>query len=707
MSIIQTLRDKSAVLLTGFIALSLIGFLVQDAFIGKSGGARSSATSVGSINGVKIDVQDYNQKVRMMEESNRQQGSPINEQMTQNIMEAVWNGYIQETLLQAETEKLGISFTGKEMGELLFSDDAPQEFKQLFTDPTTGQYNIDQARNWFNNIKKSKKPEDIKLINDQLIQPLINRQLSEKYNSIFAQGTYVPKWLIQKLNQDNSSFSSIAYIQVPYALVADSTVTVSDADINAYTAAHKEEFKQTASKSIAYVSFDANPSSKDSATIYNQLKNAKADFYTTSDNKAFVVRNNSGIPFFDGYVLKSRLAQDAKDSLVALGINQVYGPYIDGGSYVVAKKLESRLLPDSIKMRHILVGLADRKTGQPLRSDSAAKKTADSIFTAIKGGANFSLLAAVLSDDEGSKLKGGEYNFSSVDMGTLAKEFADYIFYNKAGDRAVVKTDFGYHIIEILTQKNFEDGYKIAYVSKKIITSQETDDVSSTKATQFAGVSRDVKSFDEQVTKLNLAKRTAENIKPMDYAVANMPSRAFVKWIYENKVGAVSEPFDFKDKYVVALITGSFEEGVQSAAVARVMVEPIIRNQKKAAQLMNKLGTPTNLQVVAGMFKQPINSIDTLRFAEQFIPNLGPETKVIGAALNKKNINKVSSAIEGQSGLFFIETRQIGALPSFNNSIEEQQKSMSQQMRQYAMYGSFEALKKAATIKDNRREAGF
>jgi len=707
MSIIQHLRDKSAVLLTGFIALSLIGFLVQDAFIGKSGGASSSTTSVGSINGVKIDVQDYNQKVRMMEESNRQQGSPINEQMTQNIMESVWNGYIQETLLQAETNKLGISFTAKEMGDLLFSDYAPQEFKQLFTDQTTGQYNIDQARNWFNNIKKSKKPEDVKLINDQLIQPLINRQLSEKYNSIFAQGTYVPKWLIQKLNQDNSSFSSIAYIQVPYALVADSTVAVSDADINTYTAAHKEEFKQAASKSIAYVSFDANPSSKDSATLYNQLTNAKADFYTTSDNKAFVVRNNSGIPFFDGYVLKSRLAQDVKDSLVALGNNQVYGPYVDGGSYVVAKKLETKLLPDSIKMRHILIGLVDRKTGQPLRTDSAAKKSADSVFTAIKGGANFSLLAAVLSDDEGSKLKGGEYNFSSVDMGTLAKEFADYIFYNKAGDRAVVKTDFGYHIIEILTQKNFEEGYKIAYLSKKIVSSQETDDLSSTIATQFAGTSRDAKSFDAQVTKLNLAKRTAENIKPMDYAVANMPSRAFVKWIYENKVGAVSEPFDFKDKYIVALITGSFEEGVQSAAVARVMVEPIVRNQKKAAQLMSKVGTAANLQAVAGMFKQPINSIDTLRFSEQFIPNLGPETKVIGAALNKKNLNKVSSAIEGQSGLFFIETRQIGALPSFNNSIEEQQKSMSQQMRQYAMYGSFEALKKAATIKDNRREAGF
>ena len=707
MSIIQQLRDKSAVLLTGFIALSLIGFLVQDAFIGKGGGARATSSSVGSINGVSIEVQDYNQKVRMMEESNRQQGNPASEQMTQNIMESVWNGYIQETILQEETQKLGIAFTAKEMGDLLFSNNAPQEFKQLFTDQTTGQYNIDQAKNWFNNIKKSKKAEDVKMINDQLIQPLINRQLSEKYNSIFSQGTYVPKWLVQKINQDNSSFSSISYVQVPYGFIADSTVQVSDQEINAYTAAHKEEFKQQASRSIAYVSFDANPSTKDSAVIFNQLSALKQDFQNTPDNKAFVVRNNSGIPYYDGYVLKSRLAIDAKDSLVNLGANQIYGPYVDGGSYSIAKKIESRLLPDSIKVRHILIGLADRRTGQPLRTDSAAKKTADSVFTAIKGGANFGLLAAVLSDDEGSKQKGGEYNFSSVDIGSLAKEFGDYIFFKKAGDRDVIKTDFGYHIIEVLSQKNFEEGYKIAYLAKKIVASQETDDLASTAATQFAGTSRDPKSFEEQITKLGLAKRTAENIKEMDYAVSNLPSRSFVKWIYENKVSAVSEPFDFKDKYVVAIITGAFEEGTQSAAIARVMVEPILRNQKKAAQLLKKIGTPSTLETVAGMFKQPINNIDTLRFAEQFIPNLGPETKVIGAALNKASLNKISAPIEGQSGIFFIQARQIGALPSFNSSVEEQQKSMMQQMRQYAMYGSFEALKKAATIKDKRREAGF
>jgi len=190
MSIIQSLRDKAAVLLTGLIALSLIGFLVQDAFIGRGSGAfTGNTTTVGSINGTEIDAQEFNTKVRMFEESNRQQGMQSNEMMTQNIVENVWNTYIQENLIKAEADKLGISFTAKEMGDVLFSENAPQEFKQLFTDQTTGQYNIQAARTWFSNIKKSKKPEEVKMVNDQLIDPLITRQLAEKYSTIISQGS--------------------------------------------------------------------------------------------------------------------------------------------------------------------------------------------------------------------------------------------------------------------------------------------------------------------------------------------------------------------------------------------------------------------------------------------------------------------------------------------------------------------------------------
>jgi peptidyl-prolyl cis-trans isomerase D len=708
MSIIQQLRDKSAILLTSLIALSLIGFLVQDAFIGRSSSLfAGSSSTVGSINGTEIDAMEFNEKVRMIEESQRQQGMVSNEMMTQNIVESVWNQYIQENLIHTEAEKLGISFTPKEMGELLFSENAPAEFKQLFTDPNTGQYNIQAARTWFTNVKKSKQAEEVNMVNDQLIEPLVTRQLAEKYSSLLGQASYIPKWMVEKLNADNSSFASVQFVMVPYASVPDSSVKVTDEDINKYVQAHKDEFKQEKSRSIAYVTFDANPTSADSAAVYDRLVQLKEELKNTTDHKAIVARNASGIPFFDGYAFKTRLAMDAKDSIVALPVGEVYGPYVDGNAYAIAKKVSVRMIPDSVKVRHILIGVVDPRTGVAKRPDSVAKKMADSVFAAITAGADFQALAATYNEDEGSKNTGGEYEFSSIDMGRLAREFADYAFYNPTGSRAVVKTDFGYHVMEVLNQRNFGEGYKMAYITKPIVSSQETDNVASSKATQFASNSRDIKSFDANATKNNLNKILADGIKEIDYSVNGMPSRSFVKWIWENKVGTVSEPFDFKDKYVVAIITGNYEEGVQRPSVARVMAEPIVRNQKKAELLKKKIGNVTTLEALASANGQQVGMVDTLRFGDAFIPNVGPETKVIGAAFNKANQGKVSDLIEGQTGVFAVKTNAVGALPNLGLDVENQRRNMQAQMKQFSTYGSFEALRKAAKIEDTRRLAGF
>jgi peptidyl-prolyl cis-trans isomerase D len=707
MSIIQSLRDKSAVLLTGLIAISLLGFLVQDAFIGRTSGLMSGSTSsVGSINGTDIDAREFNDKVRMMEESNRQQGVQSSEMMTQNIVENVWNTYIQENLIKTEANKLGLSFTAKEMSELLFSNDAPQEFKQLFTDPNTGQFNIQAARTWFSNVKKSKQAEEVNMVNNQLIEPLITRQLAEKYTAIIGQAAYIPKWMIEKMNADNSQFASLNYVMVPYSTVQDSSVKVTDEDINKYVQAHKDEFKQEKTRSIAYVVFDANPTSADSVAVYNKLASLKEEFRNSADAKAMVARNGSSIPFLDAFVLKNRLAMDAKDTIISLPVGGVAGPYLDGGSYVIAKKLEVRSVPDSVKVRHILIGVVDPRTGQAKRSDSAAKKTADSLYAAIKSGADFRTLAATFSEDEGSKMNGGEYNFSSQDL-NLAKGFYDFAFYKPNGSRDIVKTEFGYHIMEVMNQKNFEESYKVAYISKPILSSVETDNASSSAATQFAGNSRDIKSFEANATKNGLTKRIADNVKEIDYTVSGMPSRQFVKWIWENKVGTVSEPFDFKDKYVVAVITGANEEGVQSASSARVMVEPVIRNQKKAEVVRTRIGNANTLEAIAAAAQGQTGQLDTLRFGDQFIPNIGPEPRVIGAAFNKENQTKVSGVIEGQTGVFAVKTNSIGALPNLAADVETQRKNMQLQMRQYSTYGSFEALKKAANIKDGRRTAGF
>jgi peptidyl-prolyl cis-trans isomerase D len=579
MSIIQKIRDRAAVLLTAMIAISLIGFLVQDAFIGRSGNLFSGQpTTAGTIDGEKIDLVEFNQKVNQVEQNYRSQGMQTNEMMTQTIIENVWNAYIQEELVKSAAEKLGLQITNKELGAVLFSEDAPQEFKQNFTDRNTGAYDVNAAKNWMNNIKKSSKPEDAQNINEQLIKPIQINLLTQKYTSIFTQGSYVPKWMVEKMNADNASFASISFASIPYTTVADSTIKVSDAEIEEYVSKHKDDFKQEHVKSIAFVSFSATPTLVDSQKVLNQLTALKADFETTTDAKAFVTRNNTQLPFFDGFALKSKIQIAQKESIFSLPVGGVYGPYLDAGSYVLAKKLESKTLPDSVKCRHILVGTIDPQTNQQIRPDSVAKKRIDSVFSVINAGGNFAALALAVSDDQGSKNNGGEYTFTSMDV-NLAKGFSDFIFNKKVGSREVVKTEFGYHIIEVLSQNKFEEGYKIAYLSKPVVASEETDVAASSAATQFASSAKDTKSFEEAVTKMKLSKNTADNIKELDYTAGSLGSRALVKWIFENKVGSVSEPFDLKDQYIVAVITNEIEEGLQPASVARVLVEPTIRKK--------------------------------------------------------------------------------------------------------------------------------
>ena len=708
MSIIQSLRDKAAVLLSAMIAISLIGFLVQDAFIGRSGNLFSGQSNVaGTINGKKIDLVEFNQKVNQAEQAYRSQGLQTNDMMTQSIIENVWNGYVQEELIKGEAEKLGLKVTPKELGAVLFSEDAPQEFRQMFTDKNSGLFDIEAARNWFNNVKKSTKPEDVQVVVDQLIKPIEVNLLTQKYVSLFSQASYVPKWMIEKMNADNSMIASIQFAGGPYTSVPDSTIKISDQEISDYVNNHKDDFKQEHVKSVTYVSFNANPTVADSQKVYNLLTSLKAELETTTDAKGFVTRNNTTLPFYDGYALKSKMQMTAKDDIIGMPVGTVVGPYIDGASYVIAKKIDAKNLPDSIKCRHILIGTINPQTGQQTRPDSIAKKKADSIFAVIKAGGNFSLLAAQLSEDEGSKQKGGEYEFSSVDIPTLDKDFGNYILNKPKGSFEVLKTSFGYHVIEVLDQRNFEPAYKVAYLAKNIVASDETDASASSAATQFAGSSRDIKSFEQAVIKMKLSKNYADNIREMDYGAGQLSSRALVKWIFENSVGTVSEPFDLKDQYVVAVITNETKEGVQPPAMARVTVEPILKNQKKAEILSKKVGGEKNLDKIASLLGGATGTVDTLKFADPFVQNLGSEIKVIGAAFNKKNLSNTSEAIAGQSGVFYIKANNVSSLPSSAVDIDTQKKTLESQLKQYAGYSTMDALKKSAKIVDKRRESGY
>lgn len=703
MSVIQRIRDKYAAVVISVIALSLIAFILMDAFVGRSRFSRAGGSSLGVVNGEKIDKAEFEKKVTMMQANYGQQAPP-----REQLMGQIWQQSIDDIVMNQEYEKLGLQYTPKELNDELFGANPPQWLAGQFKDKATGAYDANAAKQAFAQIKKDK--ERAQSINDAYITPTISQGLRAKYTALISNSSYVPKWMAERSLADQNTVAKISFVSVPYSSVTDTTLKVSDDEVKAYINKHKENFKQDeTTRSISYVSFSANPSGADTNKVLVQLMNMKNDFAAAPNAEAYLGRVGSELPYFDGYTLGTKMQVPNADSIKNLADGQTFGPYIDGKNFVIAKMIGKRSIPDSAKVRHILVKTGDR--GQQTLSDSIAKIRIDSIAAAAQSGADFNELVQKSSDDEGSKNTKGEYTFASTQFGGISKEFAEVAFYGKVGDKKVVKVEngsySGYHYIEVLAQQNPGTGYKVAYLAKPIDASQETINNANGLAAQFAAASRNKELFEENAKKQSLQIGNIGDIKENDTQVPGLgENRSFVRWVYESKTGDVSEPFELNDKYIVALTTGVSEKGLMSVAKARPSAEPMILNEKKALQIINTKfkGTITDINQAATAAGTQVMTADSISFAQGFIPNLGNELKVTGIAFNKSMQGKVSEPIAGNAGVYIVKAEGVRAVPNTNVDAEGLRKQMENQQKQMGGYRSMEALKKAADIKDNRFE---
>lgn len=696
MSVIQRIRDKAAWFVFGAIALSLIAFILQDAFTRK-GGSSASNTTLGKVNGDIIDRNDFETKLAFYQEAN---GTPRDQ-----LMGSLWDFMVENTVMNQAYKTLGIQFTSKELSDLLFGNTPPSWLQQAFTDPSTGMYNANAARDKFSQMKKNASDPSIAQLYTAYLEPTIEQGLRQKYQALITGAIYVPKFVAEKANADNNALAKISYVSIPYGIISDSTITISDDEIAAYENKHPKQFKQKEeTRQISYINFGASASKDDSANIYNQMNLQKAEFAAATDNKKFIAKSASELPYYDSYISKSQIQQPVKDSLFTLPVGGIYGPYVDAGNYVIAKMVGVKQLPDSVKVRHILLSTHQPQQNGSLirvRDDSAAYKRLDSAVALIKSGANFDSVCTAYSEDPGSKDKGGVYDYFTT--GKMVEEFNDFAFGGTVGEKKIVKTSYGYHYIEILGQKGSEPAYKLAYLAKPIVASQETINAANSAATQFASANNDKAKFDAGAAKLNKQPVPAADIKANDNSIAAIgDNRQMVKWVFENSVGDVSAPFQVNESYYVAIITGVSKPGLMSAAYARPMVEPILKNEKKAKQIIASNIKGTTLDQIAAGAGRTVAMADSISFQSFIIPSIGNEPKILGAAFNKQILSKVSAPIAGNTGVFVIRGENVYAAPSLGSNPEMIRSSLESQLKSQAGYRSLSALKESADIEDFR-----
>ncbi|WP_159800965.1 peptidylprolyl isomerase [Flavobacterium sp. MK4S-17] len=700
MAVLSKIRQRSLLLIL-VIGFCLLAFIIGD--IINSGGFGGPSRNVGSVNGTDIPVQDFMQKVN--DYSRMQQG--ISSTQATNL---VWNQEVDRIIFAERFDDAGLR-VGRDHVINMYSQNPQVGQNPQFLN-AAGKFDKGKFNEFLLNMKTA-NPAQWEMVERE--RPNIENQAKRQlYITMLKAGvvaTDADGMAKYKAENDKVSFD---YVYVPYSTINDDQVKVSDDEIIAYMKKNEKKYEAEASRSIEYVLIENKPSTADELemrqsinallapkVVYNEDTKANDTIpgFRNVENIEEFVNANSDVKYDTTYVAKKDLPLDHAEQIYNLGKGEVYGPYIDNGYYKLTKMVD-RKQGASAKVNHILIAYKDAMRAAPTvtLTKEEAKAKADELLRKINSNpGSFAELAKENSDDPGSANNGGEYD--NVVPGQMVKPFNDFVFNNPVGKTGVVETDFGYHVIKV-SGKN--EAVRLATIAQKIEPSEKTSDELFTKATKLEMDAQD-KPFEELVKAEKLTTVPVNNLKANDENVQGIGNqRGIVKWAFsdDTKVGDVKK-FDIPQGHVVVSLKGSYEKGLLPIEEAKETVLPILRDQKKAELVKQKMAGST-LDEVAQKSGSSIAKASDVTLAAPMITGIGSEPKVVGKAFALGE-GKTSDLIEGKMGVFKIKVNSIAKaaeLPNYSSYTSR----MKTQGRGEVPSRIAMALKDKADIEDNRAE---
>ena len=701
MSALQFLREKAGVLVAGVIGLSLFLFVVSD-FFGRGRGQRLKQKKyyeIGQISGEYISYQDYEQKLQNLKEIYNLSGrSNLDEATTETMREQTWQQMVREIILDPQYKKLGIGVSDEEVDELVLGNKPHQIVQQLFTDQQTGTFNKSFLVNF---LKKTEVDETAKKYWLFFENEIVNDRMNTKYNTLVAKGLFVTSKQAEFEKNLISSTVDFSYILKNYASIPDSSIIITESEIKSYYSKHKESYKKTALRDIEYVTFDVVPSEDDVKQTEQWINNIKEEFRTTSDPVQFI-NSNADSKYIGFFTPLSMVPENLKDYSRKEDLTNLFGPYIEDGSYKIAKLIAVADRPDSVHVRHIL--LSTNRT----RSLDVAKHEADSLLKLIKEGKSFEALALANSDDKGSAQIGGDLGW--FPEGKMVVPFNNACFSGKKGDVKTAETSFGIHIIEILAQSKNSKKYNIGYIDRKILPGSITNQKAYGEASKFAGTNDTYDKFLKSIASQGLNKRVANDIAPQQKTLPGLDKpRSLIMSLFQASKGKIildnsqQAVFEVGDKYVVAYCTKAQEDGIADVKDVENDIRFILIKDKKAdlisAEFNKNNGAGKTIDDIARSLGLTVQEATQINFKSYSVPGVGTEPALVAAASCAKQ-GTVAGPVKGTNGVFMLTANSVSI--SQGEDIKSMQKKLSSTFQMRGNYEAYEALRKGAKIIDKR-----
>ncbi len=692
MAALGKIRSRGLTLII-IIGLGLLAFIAEEAFRSCESSRNNQRQQIGEVLGEKMSFDDFAKLVDEAQDAMKVMGQEnLNDDQLNQLRDQVWQNYVQYKLIENQCKKLGLTVTDDEMENVLSQGTNQMLLSTPFVNQQTGRFDANQLKQFLAQYKQAKTA---------------NPQAAQQYESIYKYWNYIEKSLRQQLliqkynallahcflsnpveakmsfNEENLE-SQIQLAAYPYSSIQDNKVTISDEDLKSKYNELKPRFQQfVETRDIKYIDVKITASAADRAALLKQFNDYGKQLASADDPADVVRKSTSAIPYLGIPVGKEAFPADIAGKLDSIAVGHVVGPVEDkqDNTLNLIKVIAKQQLPDSVQFRAIQVGGT---------TPDEAHKRADSIYTALKGGADFAAVAKKYGQDGSEQwLTTRQYEYTNT-IDNDSKTYLNNLLTMGAKELKNIQTTQGNIIVEVLDRKNMINKYTAAVIKRTIDYSSETRSKIFNKFSSFVSANQTPEAIEKNAARSGYRLQEAKDVTTSQHYLAGIRStRDAMKWLFDAKEGSVSQMYECGnngDNLLLVVCTKVHPIGYRGLDDPQVkeMVKAEVMRDKKAEQLIAKANGVKS--IAAAKAKGAIvSTVNQVTFAAPvFVQTTGASEPALSGAVYAAKAGAFSShPVKGMAGVYqFQVMNRTKNAAKFND--KEQEGKLIQKAMQYA-----------------------
>ena len=709
MAALGKVRSKG-ILLICIISLGLFAFIAEEAFRSCESSSNDARQQVGEVLGEKINVTDFQKLVdEYTEVIKMQQGQEnLNEDQLNQVKDMVWNTYVQTKLVENEAKKVGLTVTDTELQNVLIEGTNPMLMQTPFFNQQTGRFDANALKKFLaeyktqgkTNPQLAKQYETIYKYWTFIEKSLRQQLLAQKYQGLFAHCLLSNKVEAQMAFNAQNEESQIQLAALPYSSIDDNKVQISDADLKAKYDEVKGRFKQyVESRDIKYIDVQVKASAADRAALQKEFAAYDTELASAADPSDLVHKSGSLISYLGVPVSKDAFPYDIAQRLDSMAVGSTSKVVENKGDNTlnIIKLVAKQQLPDSVQFRQIQVAGANAQE---------TAKRADSIYTALKSGADFEGIAKKYGQT-GEKAWITTRQYQSAP--SLDKNTKDYI--NSLNTMAVnevknIALTQGNLIVQVVDRKAVISKYTAAVIKKNITFSKDTYNAAFNKFSAFVSANLSAEDLVKNAAKAGFTVQERKDVTTAEHNLAGIRStREAMRWLFEAKKGAVSPLYECgdNDHLLIVMLNNINNVGTRSLEDAQVKeyVKAEVLKDKKAEMLLAKLNGVKSVEAAKSK-GATIAAVNQVTFAAPvFVAATGASEPALSGAVAATAKGKFCKApVKGNAGVYVFQVVNKAQRPGKFDAATVMQQLRQKEMQ---MAGNFmNELYVKAKVVDNR-----